>query len=170
MLIVFSDDTRGKTSLNANEIERIVKAARLFGCRVFVIPSDFSECKTADNALAYVPEFDEPALAVWVGFIPTYERYEAIYRAALAKNIQLVNSPQQHRLAMEFDQFYPLIERFTPKSLMIENLEELQKVPAEIGFPVFVKGTVKSNKEDGMDGKVSLHKIWMTYRLSQRRL
>lgn len=155
MVIVFTDDTANKHSISAKEIRAVAEAARIFGYRVYTIPPNFDECETAENALAYVPHFDSRVLGVWNGFIPTVERYEAIYNAALQKNIQLVNTPHQHRTAMEFDKFYPLLSDLTPKSIIIEDESGLDKTSSEIGFPVFIKGAVKSDKEDGWNAVVA---------------
>lgn len=155
MLIVFSEADTNKSSLNMRELASITETARLLGCRVFSIPPNFDDCETAENALAYVPEFDKPMPCVWVGFIPNFERYTAIYQAALKKNIHLVNTPEQHRRAMEFDEFYPLVHDLTAKSLIITSLEELETVESELGYPVFVKGAVKSNKEAGLSAVVA---------------
>lgn len=155
MVLVFADDVSGKHSISAREILATVEAVRMYGCRVFMIPPNFDDCETADNALAYVPYFDEPVLAVWTGFIPLYERYEAIYQAALKKNVHLVNTPQQFQTAMEFDKFYPLIEHLTPKSVVLEANNSIDTVINKFDFPVFVKGTVKSNKDKGWSAVVA---------------
>lgn len=155
MVVVLADDVIDKTSLNAIENREIIEAAQMYGCRVYTIPSDFSVCETAENALAYVPIFDEPVLGVWSGFIPTYERYQAIYNTALTKNIRLINTPRQHQIVMEFSKFYPLITHLTPKSVVIDNLSQLPSATQELEFPVFVKGGVKSNKEQGLSSVVA---------------
>lgn len=155
MLVVLSETSKNVSSVNARENQAITEAARLFGCRVYAIPSDFEECLTAENALAYIPKFDQTVLGVWVGFIPTYERYSAIYQAAIKRNIYLVNTPDQYRRAMEFDQFYPLLGEMTPKSLVIEDTSQLDLVERELGYPVFIKGAVKSDKEFGWKAVVA---------------
>lgn len=155
MIVVFSEISQNTSSTNVRETQAITDAARMFGCRVYTIPSDFAECETAENALAYVPTFDEAVLGVWVGYIPTYERYDAVYQAALSRNIHLVNTPDQFRHAMEFDQFYPLLGDLTPKSLIIHAAAQVDQVEREIGYPVFVKGAVKSDKESGWKAVVA---------------
>src|SRR5262245_49707756 len=125
MLVVLGEESTHKTSVNAQEMRVILEAAKLFGCRIYFIPADFSECETADNALAYVSEFEPPVLGIWVGYIPTIDRYTAIYEAAQRKGINLINSPAQHRTAMEFDHFYPLLGDITPKSAIVESLSDL---------------------------------------------
>ncbi len=159
MIVVFADDVSGKHSINAQEIQATIEVARMYGCRVFIISLNFDDCETADNALAYVPEFDEPVLAVWTGFIPFYDRYKAIYEAALKKNVYLVNTPEQFQTSMEFDKFYPLIEHLTPKSIILDDADyDIDKVIAHFDFPVFVKGTRKSNKDKGWSAVVAKSK------------
>ena len=158
MIVVFHDISQQASSANRRETQAITDAARLFGCRVYDIPSDFAECETAENALTYVPQFQERILGIWVGFIPTYERYAELYQAALQKNIQLVNSPELYRLAMEFDQFYPLLNDLTPKSLILESIDQIPMIKDQLGYPVFVKGAVKLDKEQGWSAVVANNK------------
>src|SRR5689334_1671223 len=99
MIVVFGEEAKQASTINLRETQAITDAARMFGCRVYTIPSDFDVCETAENALAYVPIFDERLPGAWVGYIPSYERYESIYQAALNHNLQLVNSPRQYRRA-----------------------------------------------------------------------
>jgi hypothetical protein len=119
------------------------------------LPPDFSVCETAENALAYVPPFSPSVPGVWIGYIPAAERYRAIYEAADAKGVCLVNSPEQYQTAMEFDRFYPLLIDLTPESVVLHSLEECASVEERIGYPVFVKGAVKSNKERGWSACVA---------------
>lgn len=156
MLIVLSEASfYDRTSLNARELHTLTEAARLFGCRIYPLPPDFSVCETAENALAYVPHFGTPIPGVWIGYIPTVERYQAVYEAARAKGVLLVNSPEQYQTAMEFDHFYPLLTGLTLESLVLHSLEECATVEGHIGYPVFVKGAVKSNKERGWSACVA---------------
>ena len=99
MLVVLSEATNEKSSRNQRELAEITEAARLFGCRVYTIPPNFDECKTAENALAYVPEFDSPVACVWVGFIPELERYQAIYAQLAGGTIQRMPSSSLAQLA-----------------------------------------------------------------------
>lgn len=156
MLVVLSEaDCYPPISLNARELHQISEAARLFGCRVYPIPLDFDICGTAEQALAYLPEFDPLVPGVWVGYIPTPERYQAIYGAALAKGVRLVNAPTEYQTAMEFDHSYALLGDLTPESMVIHSLEQCEIVEERLGYPVFVKGAVKSNKEQGWSACVA---------------
>jgi len=150
MVVIFTEATPdNRASLNARELHTITEAARLFGCRVYPIPSDFAECGNAANALAYVPNFEPPVPGIWVGYIPAVERYTDLYTAARARGIHLVNTPDEHRTATEFDRFYPLLGELTPVSIVVRTVEECAAAGIQLGFPVFVKGLVKSDKAQG---------------------
>src|SRR5687767_8856851 len=110
MVVVLSEDSFvDPNTINGRELRATVEAARMFGCRIYPIPLDFAVCETAENALAYLSECDPPVPAIWAGYIPAVERYRAIYEAAAAKGVRLVNTPAQYQTAMEFDKFYPLL-------------------------------------------------------------
>ena len=156
MIIVFSEAAfHPPTSLNARELHAVTEAARLFGCRVYPVPPDFETYGTAEDVLAYVPHFDKAVPGVWVGYIPSLERYTALYEAARARSIHLLNTPAQYQTAMEFDRFYPLLGQLTPASRVVHSIDDCATIGAELGFPVFVKGAVKSNKEQGWQACVA---------------
>jgi len=136
-------------SPSRDDIERSLHAARLAGWRVWEIPPDFSLCETAEIALDHIPRQNEPTPTVWLGYIPDAQRYGAIYDAARAKNLVLLNSPQQHRTVQEFDFAYPFLEGLTPRSLTASSREEALMRAEEIGFPLFIKGAVQSRKSRG---------------------
>jgi hypothetical protein len=149
-IVILSEDSFvDRDTINGRELHALTETARLFGCAVYPLPPNFEVCETAENAFAYVPNFDPLVPGVWFGYIPTIERYTAIYRAALIKGIQLVNTPIQYQMAMEFDRFYPLLGELTPKSLTFGDLQSLASIDRDLGYPVFIKGAIKSDKEQG---------------------
>jgi hypothetical protein len=150
MLVVLSEDSFvDPNTINGRELRATAEAARMFGCRVYPIPPDLEECGTAENALAYMPHFDVKVAGVIAGYILSPSHYSAIYEAASAKGVILVNTPSQFQTAMEFDKFYPLLGALTPESVVVSRIEDLSKVEARLSFPVFVKGAIKSNKDRG---------------------
>jgi hypothetical protein len=150
-MIVFSEaaDT-GRPNASQRDLIKGTEAARLQGCRIFYIPPDFSRCGDAEGALAHVPVLEKPQSAVWLGFIPSPERYTAIFQAAAHRNIHLLNNPEEHLNAQEFHRFYPLIELLTPASVVIQSPDEIEAAAEQLGFPIFVKGTVQSRKARGL--------------------
>jgi hypothetical protein len=149
-MIVFSEWSDLLTpSSSADDIKTASEAAQLAGCRVSFIPHDFAFCENATNALWHLPVQAEETPAVWIGYIPSFERYRDIYHAALLKNIRLLNNPDEHRRAMEFDSAYALLGDLTPQSVIIENEMQSAEAAQKLGFPVFVKGAVQSRKARG---------------------
>lgn len=149
-MIVFSEASEQLApSSSANDIRAATEAARLAGCDIFYIPQDFALCENADNALWHVPPQKQKKRATWIGYIPDFERYEQIYEAARKKNIHLLNSPPQHKIAQEFDAAYERLRELTPRSFILTSLEECQPAIEHVGLPVFVKGVVQSRKARG---------------------
>lgn len=150
-MIVFSEATdTGRPNASQMDLIKGTEAARLQGCRIFHIPADFSRCADAEGALNHIPAFDSAQAAVWLGFIPSPERYAAIYQAAASRNIYLLNTPEEHLNAQEFHRFYPRIEHLTPASVVIQSPDEIEAAAEQLGFPIFVKGTVQSRKARGL--------------------
>ena len=149
-MIVFSEFSPQLTpSASTTDLRKATEAAKLTGCRIYHLPQDFDQCETAENALAYVPVQGQETPAVWIGYIPSPKRYAEIYAAALDKRIRLLNSPEQHLNAQEFDRTYPLLDGLTPASVIITSERDCDAAAAQLGLPVFVKGAVQSRKSRG---------------------
>lgn len=136
-------------SSSTRDLRGNIVAAQLSGCSVYKIPPDFSICETGENALQYVPFQVKPTPAWWIGYIPDLARYEAIYQAATAKNIILLNNLMEHRTIQEFDLAYPLLEGLTPRTIVVSEIGECANVVNEMGLPLFVKGSIQSRKARG---------------------
>ncbi|BAZ48779.1 hypothetical protein NIES4103_13890 [Nostoc sp. NIES-4103] len=149
-MIVLSESTEQiEPSASASENKLMTEAAKLLGFKVYYIPRNFERCGTAENALWHIPKYAEETAGIWIGYIPELERYKAIYEAALAKEIKLLNTPLEHQTALEFDLFYPHLIGLTPNSMVITSTNECIEAGELLGFPVFVKGTVQSIKMQG---------------------
>lgn len=149
-MIILSESTEEiELSASAIENQQMTQAAQLLGCKIYYIPRNFERCETAENALYHVPKYQEEVTGVWIGFIPEFERYQAIYNAAISKNIKLINTPSEHKKGIEFDLFYPCLQGLTPESFIITSKEECFEAGNKLGFPVFVKGAVQSKKQKG---------------------
>jgi carbamoylphosphate synthase large subunit len=64
---------------------------------------------------------------------------------------------------MEFDRFYPLLGELTPKSRTVTLPERVASAARKLGFPLFVKGAVKSNKEQGWRACIAENMRELTY-------
>src|ERR1044071_2923072 len=155
MIVISEAESEVGVSASARDNFEMTEAAKLIGCIVYHIPKDFSQCENAENALWHVPTRTQPTLGVWVGFIPAPERYEAIYNELLNKQIRLLNNPEEHLVAQEFDRAYPKLQGITPRSLILISPDEGRQVGAELRFPVFVRGAVRSRKAAGLKACVA---------------
>jgi len=155
MIVLSEASDQLEPSASARDIKASTDAAGLMGCRVYHIPQDFTVCGNAENALSHIHPPLAVVAGVWIGYIPTFDRYKAIYEVALAKNIRLLNDPEQHLRVQEFDRAYPLLRGLTPESHIITSIEQCKEIAEQFGFPVFVKGAVQSLKADGWDACVA---------------
>lgn len=149
MIVLTESSGQLPPSSSARDIAACTHAAELTGCSVYRIPQDFTECEDAEGALYYVPAQESERPGVWIGYIPSLDRYSAIYDAALAKGIRLLNSPAEHQRAQEFDSAYLHLVGITPESIILSALEECDAAVQTLGLPVFVKGAVQSRKARG---------------------
>jgi hypothetical protein len=148
-MILLTESGQLEPSASASAVDRVTEAARLLGFAVYPIPASFEDCETAENALWLVPHQSPPIAAVWAGYLPSAERYEAIYHAAEAKGVRLLNDPPANEVAMRLDRAYPLLEGLTPTSIILSSPSEAAAAGDQLGYPVFVKGAVQSAKNEG---------------------
>jgi hypothetical protein len=148
-ILVLHEESGHSNSPLVQDTELTANAAREAGLDVHTFASDFDLLGTADEALEHLPSFSAPMWGVWLGFIPSPERYRAVYDAAKAHGITLINDPADYQLTSEFDLFYPKLEGITPRSAMITDAAHCRTAVEELGFPVFVKGAVRSARTQG---------------------
>ena len=155
IFLVSEADFADPATVNGREWRAITDAARMMGCRVVPLPPDLHEAGGADAVFAYVSAGPSPAAAVWAGYIPSAARYQEVYEGLAAKGVRLINTPEQHFRAMDFDGFYERLRDHTPESRTAATVEESIRAAAELGYPVFVKGAIKSSKEQGWNACVA---------------
>ena len=153
MIVLSEASAQLPPSRNALDVSAATEAAKLVGCRVYYLqPSSdpgLSLAANAARALAAVPMQPIESPAVWVGFIPSIEWYSAMYAEAERKRIRLLNTPDEHRTAMELDRAYSRIWDLTPESVALTDPRQAEDAVERLGLPLFVKGAVKSRKELG---------------------
>jgi hypothetical protein len=99
-----------------------------------------------------VPEQAEPITAVYRGWMVTPLQYQRLYGALVAKNIHLINDPDQYRHCHYLPECYPIIERLTPRSIWLSGdlgIDRIMDALAPFGDgPVIIKDFVKSRKHE----------------------
>lgn len=155
MIVLTEDSDQLPHSASSRDLHTATAIAKIYGFAVYHIPPDFATCETAANALAHIPPQPDGTPGLWLGYIPSPERYRAIYDAAQDKGIRLLNSPDQHRTIQEFDHAYPRLQGLTPKSVVITDRAQCPEAIAQLGLPVFVRGAVQSRKLKGWNACVA---------------
>jgi hypothetical protein len=111
------------------------------------LPLSFADDVSADDALCHLRAGD--ARGLLSGYLGDPGFYPELHAAAAAKGVRLLNAPDESQRAMEFDRFYPLIAELTAPSRVVAAEADLEPAAA-LGFPLFIKGAVKSAKEHGL--------------------
>ena len=148
MLVLSEATDRLPPSQSQRDLVAATETARLLGARIFGLEPDFERCGDAEGALAHLECFPDPTPALWIGYIPTKERYADVHSALERRNAYLPNDPEQFARAMEFAGFYPRLQGLTPESVLLHRAEDCEQARA-LGFPLFVKGTIQSAKQRG---------------------
>jgi hypothetical protein len=94
----------------------------------------------------------EPVLAAYRGWMVTPPRYRVLYAALAARNVLLINDPQQYRHAHHLPESYPILEGHTPRSVWLTGdlgIDRIVEALAPFGnSPLVVKDFVKSQKHE----------------------
>lgn len=70
--------------------------------------------------------------------------YVEIYRAFDVYGVRLIHSQEHHFRCSRLPNWYPLLEDLTPKSIWFDGEPDAKAIASELGWPVFVRGAVKS--------------------------
>jgi hypothetical protein len=80
-----------------------------------------------------------------IGPIPDYPTE---FKDKLEMGLRLVNSPTEHALASELENWYPLIRDLTPRTRVFDTLPSAEEVEANFEWPVFMKGSRQTSKHN----------------------
>lgn len=99
-----------------------------------------------------VPDRPEGVLAAHRGWMVTPPQYKVLFEALAAKNIRLINDPDQYRHGHYLPENYPVIEGDTPRSIWLTGdlgIDRVMEALAPFGDgPIIVKDFVKSRKHE----------------------
>jgi hypothetical protein len=120
------------------------------------VPSiDFEALTEEENALAAIRRItaaETATLALYRGWMLTPAQYTRLYAALSAKNLFLINSPEEYRFCHYLPENYPVIAASTPKTVSLPvgdgfQLESIFPLLKDFGDrPLIVKDYVKSQK------------------------
>lgn len=148
-VIILHEETGHTSSPLSKDTVATAEAARSAGCEVHGFSSDFDIFGTAEEALENVPLQTSPTPGVWLGFVPSPARYSDVYEAARARGIVLLNDPNEYQLTSELDRFYPKLDDLTFRTVVLDDVSRCEEAAAPLGYPLFVKGAVRSARTQG---------------------
>ena len=134
MMVLSEDSPRMTPSASARSLKAVTEAAKIVGCPVHYIPQEELGVSAAE-ALAYFPPQSKETPGVWLGYIPSPDWYAAIYSAALDRGIRLLNTPEEHLNAQEFDRTYAFLRELTPPSVILTDLSQCEQAIQKLGLP-----------------------------------
>jgi hypothetical protein len=149
LFVVAYDPPPDDRSPQARQLRVTAEAARQSNLRVVPLPWPFTD---AEDVL---PDNLPGDLAVYSGPIPQRpEHYANLERALARRGAKLVNSAAASEQATRIEHWHRRLGALTARTVILRGPDDLADV-AELGFPVFVKGLVKSAKELGLEACVA---------------
>ena len=109
------------------------------------LPPERAVRGSVEEALsALVPiRYSPSVLGIWIGSIPTLMHYRAVYQAARARSIRLINSPLQHQRLLQGDRALTALGDLTPDTVVVTAPAQCAAAADQLGLPLFVKRVVK---------------------------
>jgi hypothetical protein len=127
-------------------MRQAARAATEAGFQVVGVPWQLDD--VAELALRLPPG---PAPATLSGYLIPSASYLQLERAAAIQGLELVNDAASSARAMWADRRHGRLGELAPDSMIVGTKAEAQEALVKLGAPVFVKGLVKSRKEEGIE-------------------
>lgn len=152
MLLVFCRDPLEPSRPDRTFVAEVAAVERLSLPIVLIDHDALVRDDDPARAVRRVPEQPNPVLACYRGWMITPPQYRVLYEALSARNIRLVNDPEQYRHGHHLPENFEAIRDFTPRSVWVNDdlgIDRIMEALAAFGDgPVIVKDFVKSRKHE----------------------
>lgn len=139
-------------SVMAHALRRFAESARHAGQRLVIVPEILPDVPLD----AIIPDNNtEHPYAFFSGRLTESGDYRALVEAGRDLGLQFLNSPDESKAIMEFTRYYPRIRDLTASSCVLYTATDCASVADELGFPLFIKGQIKSHKEHGWNACIA---------------
>jgi hypothetical protein len=135
--LITSSSPGNPESTSERHLRSVADTAHRLGIKVLSIG--------IENNLDRIEDCSETV--IFNGYIPA--DYQEIVNKIQEKGGKMINSLGSSELLMSFSNWYPLISDLTAESIIIESDSDISQA-VKMGFPLFIKGEIKSNKEAGL--------------------
>ncbi|MGH1337793.1 MAG: ATP-grasp domain-containing protein [Aureispira sp.] len=151
MLLLFCDSGFSPKEVDYFYAEE-QEAAQAVGYKTGLFSLEALRAGGIQKSLQYVPKQDTITPAVYRGWMLKPQEYEELYKGLQAKNIELVNRPEQYVFCHHLPASYEVIKEVTPKTTfqVLEGTFEYEDFEDVLGVfgegAIIVKDYVKSQK------------------------
>ncbi len=90
--------------------------------------------------------YEFPSKAQLICRIGAFDDYGKAYSQFEKNGFKLINSVDEHFRASELSQWYPLIEKYTPRSKVYDKIPGVTEIEQGFSYPVFIKGSRQTAK------------------------
>lgn len=90
--------------------------------------------------------YGEVSVKSGVARVGAFEDYKAYSTQLREFGVTLVHSESDHYKCTQLPKWYPLIEKFTPRSIWYSNIPSFEEIEENFELPVFVKGSRQTAK------------------------
>jgi hypothetical protein len=142
LFVVAHEPLPGASTPQERTLRLAAEAARHTGLPVVRLPFPFPEPSLC------LPDSLPGDLAVYSGPIPAREHYRLLEQALAERGAALLNPASASEQVTSIEHWAPLLHDLTPKTVIMRAPSDLE-VAGALGFPIFVRGLVKSAKERG---------------------
>jgi hypothetical protein len=144
IFVVAHEPEPGDRSAAAVSLRFAAECARQQGLAVVRLPFPFPEVEDV------LPHRLPGNLAVYSGPVPqSFEHYRSLESTLAARGVVLLNSSAASEQATRIENWGSLLEDLSARTVILRSPADLGEA-ADLGFPLFIKGGVKSAKEQGL--------------------
>lgn len=90
--------------------------------------------------------YELPSSVQLICRVGAFDDYEKSYLEFEENGFSLVNTVAEHFRASELSLWYPLIEKYTPRSKWYNEIPDVAEIEQEFSYPVFIKGSRQTAK------------------------
>lgn len=133
--------------------EEEVKIANEFG-NVYLMDQDAFLRGEVNRAFRRLPNDGEEQEVVYHGWMMTPVQYNLFYQELSNRNFKPITTPEAYRNCHQFPNWYRAVESFTPKSIIIENydnVDDLIQSAQKLSRSIIIKDFVSSRKHSWLD-------------------
>jgi len=90
--------------------------------------------------------YEQPSNQDLICRIGAFDNYKNTYLEFHKMGFKLINTIDEHLRASELSIWYPLIEKYTPRSKWYDQIPDVSVIEQDFSYPIFIKGSRQTAK------------------------